>query len=244
MYKNLVFPLLVATIASLPLEELIISNFTNPSLTITANATEYDQNKAKRWTDTAKFIGGIKVDENSHLAQLQQTGYWNEHAAFLDNAWSQLDTQQLAKVRNWSNSELAAINETNPVVFYPFSGPDFLYAYTFFPQGKEYVLIGLEPIGWIPPFTELSEAETNANLTEIRNSLYAILQWSFFRTNDMKEDMAQQGVLPYMFLFMARTNNQILDVEYVGINQEGNIEKFSEGMIPGVKITFLPEGES
>lgn len=200
--------------------------------------------EAKAWTDSAKYLAGITVEDDSRLADLQSASYWQTHQQFLDQAWSQLETQQLAKVRNWSDQELASINESEPTIFYPFSGPDFLYAYSFFPQAKEYVLIGLEPIGWIPNFSEMSPGAREQKLSEFRSSLQAILQWSFFRTNDMKVDMAQQGVLPYIFLFMARTNNQILDVEYVGVDNTGNIVAYNEDLVPGVKILFQPPGES
>ncbi|TVQ48123.1 MAG: hypothetical protein EA365_02380 [Gloeocapsa sp. DLM2.Bin57] len=250
MYQSKVFKLILATLTAVSLSELATNHLVtaNPQptqpLVITANPTEFDQNQARRWTDSAKFMAGIAVESDSHLYQLQQTQAWQNHQNFLNNAWNQLETQQLSKVRNWSDSELSNINQGNPVVFYPFSGPDFLYAYSFFPTGREYVLIGLEPIGWIPPFTELSPTENDAKLTQLRDSLQAILQWSFFRTNDMKVDMAQQGVLPYIFMFMARTNNQILDVQYVGIDTNATIQPFTEGMIPGVRIIFLPQGES
>jgi hypothetical protein len=35
-------------------------------------------------------------------------------------------------------------------MFYMFSGPDFLYAQTFFPNADTYILCGIEPIGAIP----------------------------------------------------------------------------------------------
>ena len=37
-----------------------------------------------------------------------------------------------------------------------FSGPDFLYATSFFPNASTYVLAGLEPTGDIPQLTNLS----------------------------------------------------------------------------------------
>ena len=35
-------------------------------------------------------------------------------------------------------------------MLYMFSGPDFLYATSFFPNAATYVLAGLEPVGQIP----------------------------------------------------------------------------------------------
>jgi len=34
-------------------------------------------------------------------------------------------------------------------MYYMFSGPDFLYAYTFFPNANTYILAGLEPVGQV-----------------------------------------------------------------------------------------------
>ena len=205
---------------------------------------KFAPNVAKKWTDTAKLLAGIEVDGNSQFAKIQTTNSWLSHRNFLDNAWGKLEAQQLSKVRKWSGQELKAINETSPSVFYPFSGPDFLYAYSLFPQGKEYVLIGLEPVGTIPDFSQLSSTQSLQKIQEAKNSLYAILQYSFFRTKDMKVDLANQGVLPILFLFMARTNQTILDVEYIGIAKDATVQKYQEGMVPGVKIYFVPEGES
>ena len=43
---------------------------------------------------------------------------------------------------------------------------------------------------------------------------------------------------------MARTGNRILDLQYVGLDKDANIQQFQKGMVPGVKIAFVPEGES
>ena len=105
------------------------------------------------------------------------------------------------------------------------------------------VLVGLEPVGSVPDLTSLNTAQFNSKLQEVRNSLYAILQFSFFRTNDMKVDLQKQGVLPILYVFMARTNNRILDVDYVGLDQEAEIKPLEDDLIPGVKIAYVPEGE-
>ncbi|WP_013322357.1 hypothetical protein [Gloeothece verrucosa] len=205
---------------------------------------QFDEAKAKRLTDTARLLAGMKVEDSSELAKIQNMDVWQNHHHTLENSWAQLNKQQLSKVRNWSDKELSAINSTSPTVFYPFSGPDFLYAYSLFPQGKEYIMIGLEPVGTIPTLSATNTGQVYRKLAEARNSLYALLKFSFFRTNDMKQDMANQGVIPVLYTFLARTNNQILDVELVGIDKQGNVQKMAKGMVPGVKIYFVPQGET
>ncbi len=205
---------------------------------------KFDKTKSEKLTDTAKLFAGMDLDANSPLAKVQKNNGWYNHKNFFRNAWSKLENQQLAKIRKWSADELQPINATAPSIFYPFSGPDFLYAYSLFPKGKEYVLIGLEPVGTVPDFTKLSDKQINYKLREARSSLSEILRFSFFRTNDMKVDLQKQGVLPILYVFMARTSNRLLDLQYIGLDKDANIKKFQKGMVPGVKIIFVPEGES
>ena len=98
-------------------------------------------------------------------------------------------------------------------------------------------------MGTIPDFNELSESQRNQKLGDVKNSLYSLLQFSFFQTKEMKSDLSNQGVLPLILLFMARTNNRILDLQYIGLDKDAKIQKFEKGMIPGVKIDFVSQGE-
>lgn len=211
---------------------------------------EFDMARSAKLTDTAKLLAGMKLGGKSAIADLQNTNAWSQQNRFFENAWSQLEDQQLSKVRKWSAAELTSINATSPQVFYPFSGPDFLYAYSLFPNAREYVLVGLEPPGTLADFEQLSASAINSKLQGARDSLYAILKFSFFRTKDMAVDLSQQGVLPVVLVFMARTNNQILDLQYVALDKDAQIqvraegEPASKGAIPGVKISFVPEGQS
>ena len=204
---------------------------------------KFDLEKSNRLTDTAKILAGIKEGANGNFTDLENTNAWQSHHNTLASSWTKLETQQISKVREWTATELKDINASNSAIFYPFSGPDFLYSYSLFPQAKEMVLVGLEPVGSVPDLASLDSSQFNYKLQEVRNSLYAILQFSFFRTNDMKVDLQKQGVLPILYVFMARTNNRILDVNYVGLDEEAKIQPLSEGLIPGVKIAFVPEGE-
>ncbi len=205
---------------------------------------KFDQVKSAKLTDTAKLLAGMEVDSQSSLAKVQQVQGWNSHQNYYKNAWSQLENRQLRKVRKWREKELQAINATSPSIFYPFSGPDFLYSFSLFPKAKQMVLVGLEPVGKVPDFAKLSANESTTALSKARSSLSEILQFSFFRTNDMKVDLQKQGVLPILYVFMARTNNRILDLQYIGLDKSANIGQFQKGMVPGVKISFVPQGES
>ncbi|MGB3755667.1 MAG: hypothetical protein WBA07_04745, partial [Rivularia sp. (in: cyanobacteria)] len=122
----------------------INSNITNNAIKKAESAKQldplakFDKAKSAKLTDTAKLLAGMEVDSKSTLAKVQQVKGWNSHQNYYKNAWSKLENQQLGKVREWRNKELQAINAKTPTVFYPFSGPDFLYSFSLFPKAKEF----------------------------------------------------------------------------------------------------------
>lgn len=204
---------------------------------------QFDPAVSERLTATARLLAGMQVEPTSSLAQIAQSSAWVNYQNSFENAWQKLEAQQLVPIRNWSSTELSSLNQTNKPIFYPFAGPDFLYAHTFFPNAKDYVLIGLEPVGKLPDLTALSEGEIDQKLNEMNGAMYSLLQFSFFQTNSMQVDLAEKGVLPILFLFLARTNNRILSLDYVGLDRDGNINVYPDGNIDdayfkGVKIAF------
>ncbi len=205
---------------------------------------EFNPVKSDRLTDTARFLAGMPIDRQSNFAERQNTIDWLEHQRFFGNVWSKLEMQQLSRVRQWSAEELERVNATFPSIFYPFGGADFLYVYSLFPQAKEYVLVGLEPIGSVPDLAGASKSELSRHLKEIRNSLHNLLQLSSFPISQIKVDLPEQGILPILYVFMARTNNRILDVQYIGLDKQGHIKTLQPVMIPGVKIAFVSEREN
>ena len=149
MTNNKLFTAIFGTsISALLLLQGCGSNNINPN--ITSNAikkaepakqldplAKFDKVKSAKLTDTAKLLAGMEVDSQSPLAKVQEVRGWNSHQNYYKNAWSKLENRQLEKVRKWRDKELQAINAKNPTVFYPFSGPDFLYSFSLFPKAKD-----------------------------------------------------------------------------------------------------------
>ena len=83
--------------------------------------------------EQARFLAGMP-QEGSSLAGLAQRGEFNSHAKELDATWADAEQRQLGPVRAWAPLGLPeAVGDTSPLL-YVFSGPDFLHAYTFFPN--------------------------------------------------------------------------------------------------------------
>lgn len=78
---------------------------------------KFDLAKSETLTNTAKILAGIKTENNHNFSKLENTSTWQEHYNSLASAWQKLETQQISKVRNWSTTELTAINTSKPTIF-------------------------------------------------------------------------------------------------------------------------------
>lgn len=192
--------------------------------------------------DTAKFIAGLQPTDASPLTALTRDRSWQQYAKTFDAAWSTLDKRQLSKVRAWSTANLT---QPQPVLYYMFSGPDFLYANAFFPNASTYVLSGLELIGQLPDATTLSPRSLPRELAGLRGSLNDIFSYSFFITSRMSRTLYGRkltGTLPLLYVFLARSGKSIKNVNFVVLDKDGALHAADEqGVIPatkGVKIVF------
>ena len=162
--------------------------------------------------DTARFLAGLRVDGDPVLAPLMADPAWKQHQGYFDSAWSRLEIRQLSKIQAWTGPNLHA-HAGN--VFYMFSGPDFLYANALFPQAKNYVLCGIEPVGNVPDVTKLALGPA---LYQVELSLNSVLNYSFFQTKQMRQDFSAtqlNGTVPVLMVFLARSGKRIENISPV-----------------------------
>jgi hypothetical protein len=199
--------------------------------------------------DTARFLAGLAPAPGSPLAALAKDPGWAQHARFFDSIFSREDANTLAKVRAFSKEHLPQQHDT---MLYMFSGPDFLYATSFFPSASTYVLSGLEPVGDVPQLTSLPRGALDASLRNMEGSLGSILNLSFFITKNMKTQLTAgpvYGTLPILYVFLARTGKTVHEVSFVSLDKDGNFiaqddagrragRATTQSAAKGVKIVF------
>lgn len=192
--------------------------------------------------DVARFLAGLPPSEGSPLSQLASNRAWQRHAAAMDSAWENIEARQLSRIRTWSASELASPSR---VLYYFFSGPDFLYADAFFPMATTYVLAALEPSGPLPSVGRHRSESLSYGLAQLRSSLNSVLNFSFFRTREMRSTLSANsfsGTLPILYIFLARTGKTIEEVTFHDINEDGRLVAAGEGVPRGAanvaKILF------
>jgi hypothetical protein len=195
--------------------------------------------KSSDATDAARYLAGMPVADNSSLAALTRDSRWQAHAAAMNTAFAQLEQRQLSNIRIW-RSDMIPTGGPKTCLYY-FSGPDFLYVDAFFPDCTTYILGGLESVDPMPDLLTVPQGSLTSTLQNIQISLNTLLQFSFFKTKDMREDFQRgqlKGVLPVLFVFLARTGKEISSVEYVSLTNNGTVVGANQGPTHGVRINF------
>ena len=158
----------------------------------------------------------------------ESTDAWRDYEEWIDGRWTYIDRVRLNAMRNWAGGALGDLHDAH-TIFYPFSGPDFLYVDTLFPDSKYLLMAGLEPVGSMPDFAALQQqGKLPDYLQEVKKSLYTILAASFFKTKDMKTDFNNglvDGLMPAMVVFMAHQGYTIDSVHYVTIDGDGTLHE-------------------
>jgi len=181
--------------------------------------------------DLAKFVAGLPAKDPT-LAALEKESSWTSYSAELNKKWASMDQRQLAHVRSWADGN-SAVSHVSGTVYYMFSGPDFLYARTFFPRASTYILCGTEPIGSVPDITKMAPGSIASDLSNVRHALDTILTTHYFVTKDMRVDLTRGyigGTLPLLYVFLEKSGCFINAVNFSG---------------PSVEIDFhSPSGKS
>ena len=210
---------------------------------------------ANWWTDAARILAGLEPTGGSGLAAVAARAPTVQHRRAFAVAWQSFEAARLEPAMRFAAKELVPLSAAGGPVFYPFSGPDAMYALGLFPGANAFALIGLEPVGELPDMAALDDANLGASLAELRRSLNSIKAFSFFRTNDMRAEFGRNrfsGVTPILLLFVARHGFSVHAVEPVLMQANGTLAEVSVNVIrnlgpervPGVRIRFQKPGDT
>ena len=171
-----------------------------------------------------------------------QQDYININQSFM-KSWETLELKTLKKVSTFSSAHIQKTTQADKV-FYPFSGPDILFAHHFFNSAKSYFLIGLEPSGTLPDFLKKqnpSYSEFKSYLRQLHNSMQEITHYSFFRTIDMSSELKNSyvdGTLHVILFFLGKMNCTPINIKNFEINGNGSLVYKNSGS-KGVEVSFL-----
>ena len=175
--------------------------------------------------DAARMLAGLPPSRvGDGFADVRRTSAWQEHQRTMDQLWRDYEARHEQPIRAWAAREIPDLARSSSL-FYPFSGPDFLFAQAFFPRAETMVLCGLENAEPLPLMSQLTPSEIAGGLSSLRTAISSVIQFSFFITKDMKNDLNAsrfRGVLPVLLVFMARSGHQVESVDAIRISAEGS----------------------
>lgn len=165
--------------------------------------------------EQARFLTGLRVPQGSVLEPLQRAPEYMGHAKDYSGMWRKFDQRYFGPMRAFAAQNITPRIGGAQVLYYMFSGPDFINACAFFPDVPVYIMVGLEPVGSIVPPEQLDMPRIKAGLDNLRKATSVTLQFSYFITKDMKVDFEQtdfKGVLPILESFIALGGGEVLAV--------------------------------
>ncbi|MDA7920991.1 hypothetical protein N9B73_04480 [Verrucomicrobiales bacterium] len=184
--------------------------------------------EAVSYNDVARLFAGLPLSPGNPLEGLLALPSVNQHYAetsALTKTWRE---SRLQKIDAWSRAEIRPRIGQPAVMKYMFGGPDFVHAATMFPGIPEYILVGMEPLGVVPDFSTMNEAQLGDYLKHLNFTLRDISRRSFFITKDMRTDFQGEGVngvFPILLYFAALTGHDVLEAGYVTLDSEGGVVK-------------------
>lgn len=197
-------------------------------------------------TDNARVLAGLMPEDKESFKKVTSGAAYKSHSRSFQNIWNKGQKLRLAKLPAWSESELSQVCSESRNIFYPFGGADILHSSLLFPCGVNTIMIGLEPPGYPEDVRKMSDARLNRYLGAVRQSLYSIIEYSFFRTIAMRTDFdgVLNGVAPVLAVFLVRLDYEIIAGQSVLLTSDGKIREASEAAaegkkgIPGVRFYY------
>ena len=179
--------------------------------------------------DAARYMAGLPGGINSVIGTARDSPRWKLHQANINEMWRQFSNYRQPRTDAFSRSELGSLRNPS-TVFYPFSGPDILFATAFFPQAQNYILCGLEGADPLPNIGQLTAEQRETGLDGLSTAITTALNCSFFITKDMRVDLQRtefKGTLPIMLVFLARLGIEVDSVVPIDLDPNGQIRETS-----------------
>lgn len=179
------------------------------------NVSKAEVNTVNDFDLVAKQLAGIQLKH-----QAQNNNSYLEYVSFIDNAWKELEKESIGHIDGWTAQHVSPHTQDADRLFYPFAGPDITYAVKFFPNVRDYVLVGLERLG---NFNKIKANISNdAYILSLKNAIRHYLHKGYFVTSYMQQQLCEGG-LALILLQLAKLKFTVDSVSARFIDDEGNV---------------------
>lgn len=183
---------------------------------ITATGWAETQEFNRRATATAQILAGVTPNPpEAALKRFVDSEAFKEHQQWMTNSWNQV-RPRIQTMESWRSQEIKLSAPQKKTLLYPFSGPDFLNAYTLFPDHGRYVFFSLERPGSLPDLESVTPTQFAKLLQDVRSAFRDIFERNYFITSYMSKQLTTpwiRGSVPVMATMMALMNRRIVRIE-------------------------------
>jgi hypothetical protein len=174
----------------------------------------------RRATATAQILAGIvPAPGDPAIDRLVETDVFAEHQKWTTDQWNRVK-ERIGAMENWRKGEVKVFGRARKTMLYPFSGPDFLNAYTLFPAHHRYIFFSLERPGGLPDLESVTPVQFGKLLEDVRSAFRDIFQRNYFITDYMSKQLATpwiRGTVPVIATMMALMDRRIVRIEPIDL---------------------------
>src|SRR6267142_4635194 len=206
----------------------------------------------RRATATAQILAGITPNPpDPALKRFVEADAFKEHQQWMTSSWNQV-RNRIQTMEAWRTHEIKIASAQKKTLIYPFSGPDFLNAYAFFPDHGRYVFFSLERPGTLPDLESVTLVQFTKLLQDVRSAFRDIFERNYFITSYMTKQWTTpwiRGTVPVMATMMALMNRRIIRIEPLDLfpeltnTYEAMDAKRPRKLMRGVRIDFSSANE-
>jgi hypothetical protein len=203
---------ILASFVAFVLGAAMLANLLHPRGAFAADHQEFN----RRATATAQILAGVSPNPpDPALKRWVETDAFKEHQQWMTASWNQVHGR-IQTMETWRSQEIKIPGAQKKTLLYPFSGPDFLNAYTFFPDHSRFVFFSLERPGMLPDLESVTPVQFAKMLQDVRSAFHDIFERNYFITSYMTKQLTTpwiRGTVPVMATMMALMNRRIIRIE-------------------------------
>ena len=139
----------------------------------------------------AQYLAG---KSNEKFASIQGSDHYQKYSKESSETWDELNQRLLNPIQKWSADSIPEFYNDSTTCFYPFGGPDLIFAFTFFPGAQDYVLFGLEKPGELCDPLKLTELQRRQYLDSLQFTYRYLNKFGFFVARQMLFDFQNKNI--------------------------------------------------
>lgn len=181
-------------------------------------------------TDYARLLAA-KPCLSAKFKAIQAKPFYADHLKFSEKIWAHVHDSTISRIDRFTSEKSITVSTDTQTCFYPFGGPDFLFASVFYPSAQNYILMGLEKKGSVTDITKKNDQEIDVLLQHLNQSMQYLNKSGYFVTSHMSRDFSKSllnGTIHPVLYFAANRGFMVKELKYGYINSTKNFISYGK----------------